>query len=82
MEARKGAEVVKYEDGVNIGDGTSPTWTVTIEDPAQAIIKKLDGARYVGHVETPFIKSEEELVIKGTTLISRARVTWATPEIA
>jgi hypothetical protein len=82
LEARKGAEVVKYEDGVNIGDGTSPTWTVTIEDPAQALIKKLDGARYVGHVETSFIKSEEELVINGTTLISRSRVTWATPEIA
>jgi hypothetical protein len=32
LEARKGAEVVSSESGVNIGDGTSPTWTVTIEE--------------------------------------------------
>jgi hypothetical protein len=46
LEARKGEEVVSYERGVNVGDGTSPTWTVTIEDPDQALIKKLDGAIY------------------------------------
>ncbi|MEN6615884.1 MAG: hypothetical protein ABFD12_04960, partial [Syntrophorhabdus sp.] len=27
LEARKGQEVVAIEKGVNIGDGTSPTWT-------------------------------------------------------
>jgi hypothetical protein len=35
LEARKGEEVLSSERGVNIGDGTSPTWTVTIEDPDQ-----------------------------------------------
>jgi hypothetical protein len=35
LEAKKGEEVMSYEKGVNIGDGTSPTWTVTIEEPAQ-----------------------------------------------
>lgn len=32
LEARKGQEVVQKEEGVNIGDGTSPTWTVAIEE--------------------------------------------------
>lgn len=32
LEARKGDVVVQKEEGVNIGDGTSPTWTVAIEE--------------------------------------------------
>lgn len=32
LEAKKGDEVVRSEKDVNIGDGTSPTWTVTIKD--------------------------------------------------
>jgi hypothetical protein len=32
LEARKGEEVVQKEEAVNIGEGTSPVWTVTIED--------------------------------------------------
>ena len=82
LEAKKGEEVMSYEKGVNIGDGTSPTWTVTIEDPDQALIKKLDGARYVNQEAWSLEKIENELTIRGTTLIWRTRVIWATPEIA
>ena len=35
LEARKGQKTVAHEEGVQIGDGTSPTWTPTIEDSAQ-----------------------------------------------
>jgi hypothetical protein len=36
LEARKGQDVVPVarEEGVNIGDGTSPTWTVNYEEPS------------------------------------------------
>ena len=82
LEARNGDKVVQHEDDVNIGDGTSPTWTVTIEDPDQALIKKLDGARYVIQRALPAMKTEDELVIRGTTLFWRNRVIWASPDIA
>jgi hypothetical protein len=82
LEARKGDEVISAESGVNIGDGTSPTWTVTIEDPNQDLIKKIDGARYVNQSESPMMIVEDELVIRGTTLVWRNRVTWASPDIA
>jgi len=82
LEAKKGEEVMSYEKGVNIGDGTSPTWTVTIEDPDQLLIKKLDGTRYVNQEAWPLEKIENELAIRGTTLVWRTRVIWATPEIA
>ena len=35
LEARKGQKTVAHEEGVQIGDGTSPTWTPNIEDSAQ-----------------------------------------------
>lgn len=82
LEAKKGGEIVAREEGIQIGDGTSPTWTVTIDDPNQALIKKLDGARYVNQREWPKIRAEYELVIRGTTLVWRMRFTWAAPEIA
>jgi hypothetical protein len=37
LEARKGGDpstTIMYEPSVNIGDGTSPTWTVNYEEPA------------------------------------------------
>ena len=34
LEARNGDKVVQHEDDVNIGDGTSPTWTVNYEEQA------------------------------------------------
>ena len=36
LEARKGQDAVPVarEEGVNIGDGTSPTWTVNYEEPS------------------------------------------------
>lgn len=80
LEAKKGEEVVYYENGVNIGDGTSPTWTVTIEDPDQALIKKLDGARYISHSENSYMRTEESLDIKGTMIIWNQRLLWATTE--
>jgi len=81
LEAKKGEEVMSYEKGVNIGDGTSPTWTVTIEDPDQALIKKLDGARYVNQSKSPMMITEDELVISGKTLVWNNRIKWTTPEI-
>jgi hypothetical protein len=83
LEARDGEKVVAHEDNVNIGDGTSPTWTVTIEDPDQALIKKLDGARYSVQDNTArMVNVTCTLDIKGTTLIERCCVTWARPDIA
>jgi hypothetical protein len=32
LDAKKGDEIIQHEEGVQIGDGTSPTWTVTIEE--------------------------------------------------
>jgi hypothetical protein len=82
LEAKKGEEVMSYEKGVNIGDGTSPTWTVTIEDPDQVLIKRLNGARYIGHLDKGVYKEEDELVIHGNTLVLRNRITWARGDIA
>jgi hypothetical protein len=80
LEAREGEKVMKHEDNVNIGDGTSPTWTVTIEDPDQALIRNLDGARYIYHLDSSFMKQDERLDIRGTTLIWSQRLLWATSE--
>jgi len=82
LEARNGDKVVQHEDDVNIGDGTSPTWTVNYEDPEQAFLTKINGARYLGHRSNEEFSSDEEVVINGTTLIWRDRITWARPEIA
>ena len=81
LEARKGQEVVATEKDVNIGDGTSPTWTVNLEDPNQALIKKLDGTRYISRRDWPQIKAEYDLIIKGTSLIWKMRFVWAAPGI-
>lgn len=81
LEAKAGQEVKAIEQGVSIGDGTSPTWTVTIEDPDAALIKKLNGARYINHREWPKIKAEYELVIKGTSLVWKMRFTEAASNI-
>jgi hypothetical protein len=81
LEARDREKVWAHEDDVNIGDGTSPTWTVTIEDPDQALMKKLDGAKYINQRAWPKIRAEYELDIRGATLVWRMRFTWATPEI-
>src|SRR5271157_5142560 len=32
LEAKKGEEIMRTEENVNIGEGSSPVWTVTIED--------------------------------------------------
>lgn len=32
LDAKKGDEIIQHEEGIQIGDGTSPTWTVTIEE--------------------------------------------------
>jgi hypothetical protein len=84
LDARKKGEssAVIMSEAVNIGDGTSPTWTVTIEDPDQALLKKLDGARYVNQGAWPKMKTEDELVIRGTTLVWRNRIIWASQDIA
>lgn len=85
LEARKRNDVISSETGVNIGDGTSPTWTVTIKDPNQELIKKIDGARYVSHRsyhgDRYASEAELDLTISGTTLIWRFRFTWASPEV-
>jgi hypothetical protein len=83
LDARKKGEsgIVIMSEAVNIGDGTSPTWTVTIENSDQALLKKLDGARYVNQRAWPKIRAEYELNIRRTTLVWRMRFTWATPEI-
>lgn len=83
LEARKGQEVspIATEKGVNIGDGTSPTWTVTLEDPDQALIKRLNGARFVNRSGSPAITFEDELVVNGTTLVWRKMVVSASSQI-
>jgi len=85
LEARKGGDpstTIWYEPSVNIGDGTSPTWTVNYEDPEQAFLTKINGARYLGHSSNEEFSKDEEVVLNGTTLIWRDRITWARPEIA
>jgi hypothetical protein len=79
LEARKrgSSEPIVPAETVNIGDGTSPTWTVTIEDPDSALIKKLDGARFVNKRNWPTIGAEYELNISGITLVWQMRFTWA-----
>jgi hypothetical protein len=80
LEARDGEKVMMHADNVNIGDGTSPVWTVTIEDPDQALIKQLDGARYLCTRQySQYATGEHELTIKGTTLIFRQRFIWMSP---
>ena len=82
LEARKGQEVVATEKGVNIGDGTSPTWTVSLEDPARELTKRLNGARFSKRDENQWMHTEDELVIEGGTLVWMNRITWASPEVA
>lgn len=83
LDARKRGETstVIASEAVNIGDGTSPTWTVTIEDPDQALIKRLNGARFVNRVASPMITVEDELVVNGTKLVWRKMVSNASPEV-
>jgi hypothetical protein len=87
LEARKRGELSTTipPETVNIGDGTSPTWTVSYEDPDQALIRKLDGARYLCHRsyhgDQYASEAELDLTISGTTLIWRSRFTWASPEV-
>jgi hypothetical protein len=83
LEARKGNEVVAHEDNVNIGDGTSPTWTVTIMDPDEELIKKLNGTRYFFRSEKDaLIQYEGTIEIRGTTLVWTTRIVWARADIA
>lgn len=60
LEARKGQEVVATEKGVNIGDGTSPTWTVTLEDPDRELIRRLNGARFFKRDKNKWMHTEDE----------------------
>ncbi len=82
LDARKKGEsiTVIMSEAVNIGDGTSPTWTVTIEDPDKALIKKLDGARYISRSENSYMRTEDSLDIKGTIITWSHRLLWATTE--
>ncbi len=83
LDARKRGDtstVIVPPETVNIGDGTSPTWTVTIEDPDKALIKKLDGARYISRSENSYMRSEHSLDIKGTIITWSHRLLWATTE--
>jgi hypothetical protein len=84
LDARKRGEpgTTIASESVNIGDGTSPTWTVSYEDPNHDLIKRIDGARYVNQRAWPKMKTEDELVIRGTTLVWKNRVTWASPDVA
>jgi len=83
LDARKKGEpsTIIASEAVNIGDGSSPTWTVAIEDPDQALIKRIDGARYINHRAWPKMKTEDELVVRGTMIVWRNRVTWASPDV-
>jgi hypothetical protein len=81
LEARDGEKVVMHEDNINIGDGTSPTWTVTITDPDEELIKNLDGAKFILQESYPSIAFESEVDIVGRTLILKTRVTWAAPNV-
>lgn len=82
LEARKGQEVVATEKSVSIGDGTSPTWTVTTEDPAREFIKRLNGVKFFKRDENKWMHTEDELIIEGDTLVWMNRITWAAPEVA
>lgn len=83
LDARKRGESGPFigPEAVNIGDGTSPTWTVTLEDPSLELLRKLNGTRYVNKRTWPKIEAEYELVIRGTKLVWRMRFTNAAPEI-
>lgn len=83
LTARRGSEPGSSltSEMVKIEDGASPTWTVNYEDPNKVLLKKIDGARYVNQFSSKWMAGEDELVIKGTTLIWRNRLTWASPEI-
>jgi hypothetical protein len=65
LEARKGEEVVSHESGVNIGDGTSPVWTVTIAE------EEKKGHRETGR-DGRFIAYDD-----GTVLDTRTNLMWA-----
>ncbi len=82
LEARDGEKVMMHEDNVNIGDGTSPTWTVTIANPDEELIQRLNGARYFYRSGNAFVQSEIMLEIRGTVLIWNLRYVWARPDIA
>ncbi|MBF0484902.1 MAG: hypothetical protein HQL16_00150 [Candidatus Omnitrophica bacterium] len=45
-------------------------------------ISALNGATYTHHSDSAMLKSDEELVIQGDTLVCRNRITWASPDIA
>ena len=82
LQARDGDKVVMHEDNVNIGDGTSPTWTVTIAaDPDEELIRRLNGAKFRYDQNLPEIKENQELIVSGTTLIIRGRIVWANKEL-
>ncbi len=84
LQARDGDKVVMHEDNVNIGDGTTPTWTVTIAaDPDEELIKRLNGAKYYFRSKRDADAQTEGLLeIRGSTLIWTTRFIWASPEIA
>ncbi len=82
LEAKYGQKVVRHEDDVNIGDGTSPTWTVVIENPDEDLIQSLNGAQYFSRSGNDKVQQEFKLEIRGTTLIFTQRCVWAVPEIA
>jgi len=83
LDARKRGEsgTTIASETVSIGDGISPTWTVSYEDPSQDLIKKLNGARYVNQRNWPTIRAEYELKISRTTLTWRMRFTWAASNV-
>ena len=83
LEARKrgSSEPLVPAEVVNIGDGTSPTWTVNYEDPDQAFISRLNGARFVSSGKSPMIAIEEELIVDGTTMVWRKMVSYAAPNV-
>jgi hypothetical protein len=83
LDARKRGESNTFigPEAVNIGEGTSPTWTVSYEDPNHDLIKKLNGARYVNQRNWPTIRAEYELKITRTTLVWRMRFTWAASNV-
>lgn len=84
LDARKRGETNIFvgPEAVNVGDGTSPTWTVSYEDPDQALVKKLHGVRYTIQRNWKTIRAEYELKIIGTMLVWRMRFTWAAPNVA
>ena len=89
LEARKrgSSEPIVPPETVDIGDGTSPTWTVTIEDPDQALVKALNGSKFTNQrteppkAKDPLAGSERELFISGKTMYWKVRFTWVKPKV-